>query len=93
VENNLRNEGPGSKVLLAVALLTSLYWLFGLFYNPYTIKLTGILFEILWVPMILSLLIIPIFCLYKIISKTKDRLYYILSLVLAGSTIALLIFK
>lgn len=80
-------------LFLLSTLLTAIYWLSGIFYNPYNSKLTGILFEILWLPMLLCLLVIPIFCLNKIIKKAENIYLYILSLFIALSTILFLIIK
>lgn len=45
-------------------LVTSLFWLIGTNFNVYSYAITGAIFEILWLPILLLTFIIPIVSLY-----------------------------
>ena len=47
------------KKILAASIIVCAYWVTGNFINIYSTKLTGVIFEILWLPMLLLLFITP----------------------------------
>ena len=70
------NHPPEGRLIFFLSLFIVIYWISGRFYNPYNLKLTGILFEILWIPMIILLFIIPLYCIYKLINQAENPGYY-----------------
>ncbi len=59
------------RIALTLSLITAAYWLSGLFYNPYNHKITGIIFEILWLPMILLIFLIPLYWINKLFKRGR----------------------
>lgn len=60
-------------------LITS-YWLLNKIINVYAITIVGIIYEILWLPMIVLLFVAPIFNLYSIISSHNKPINYLILL-------------
>lgn len=83
---------PG--VIFTVSIITAVYWLLGKFLNIYASKLAGIIFEILWLPMLLLLFAIPAIALfYWIKSRFKFTSLYFFSLAMSVTVLILLITK
>jgi hypothetical protein len=87
------SNAPSGRLFLLFTLFSLVYWGSGLFYNPYNLKLTGIIFELLWLPMILWLFIAPVFCSIKIGSGKENTRYYKLTLILVLAILSILLFK
>ncbi len=58
-------------------LITS-YWLIDKVIDVYAITIVGVIYEILWLPMVVLLFVAPIFNLYIILSQNKAVNYLIL---------------
>lgn len=81
-------------VILCATILVASYWLIGNFFNIYASKSAGIVFEILWLPMLLLLFLLPpvsFFCWYK--SRFKLNSLYLLSLVISLAALAAIMIK
>jgi hypothetical protein len=61
-------------------LITS-YWLLNKIINVYAVTIVGVIYEILWLPMIALLFVAPIFNLYIIISSNNKPVNYFILLV------------
>ena len=61
-------------------LITS-YWLLNKIINVYAVTIVGVIYEILWLPMIALLFVAPIFNLYIIISSNNKPVNYLILLV------------
>lgn len=61
-------------------LITS-YWLLDKIINVYAITIVGVIYEILWLPMVVLLFIAPVYNLYVIISSHNKVANYLILLV------------
>lgn len=52
-------------ILFWVSLFVFAFWLYGVSFNVYNFKLVGILFELLWLPMVLLIGVLPIWAFIK----------------------------
>jgi len=75
-------------LLFALSISTLLYWLLSKTIDVYKITILGVLYEIIWLPMLMMLFILPIINTYSML-KTKNRQIHYFSLLL--NIIALLI--
>ncbi len=66
---SFKNSGI-NQVLFILSIITILYWLTGKSLDVYNYAILGALFELLWLPMILSVFIGPIF---SIVLFVKDK--------------------
>jgi hypothetical protein len=81
-------------LLLSVSIFTALYWLTGKLLDVYAFTLTSVVYEILWLPMILLLFITPAAALfYWIKSGFRLKSMYLLSLTIAVPVLILVIIK
>ena len=69
------------KLQLAVSIFILLYWLLCKTIDVYKYAILGVLSEILWLPMVVLLFLLPIINLYAIF-KNKNGLIYYLNLAL-----------
>ncbi len=77
-----------SVILLVLALLTSAFWLAGRWLDYYQIELSGVFFELLWLPMIGLLFFLPIFSLlFWVREKFAFRSLFWISLLICLATI------
>lgn len=84
--NHFTNFYTG-KVAMLFAILPSGYWIFVHSFPVYKYKLVGIIYEILWAPMIPLLFLVPIVSLIAaIMSKFKNSFFYWLSIILTVGT-------
>jgi len=65
------NKLKTSKVVFVFSILTSIFWCLGQLVDVYKFQIVGVIFEILWLPMIALLFILPIlsvifFCKRKV---------------------------
>lgn len=80
------------KILLWLSLFTCLFWLLIQLVDVYQFKVTGILYEIVSIPMLLMLVILPIVIIIQLIRhKPKFRSLYFLSLSMLFVTLMILI--
>jgi hypothetical protein len=78
-----------SKVLFAIGIFTSLYWITGIF-GAYTPVRDGVL-ELLWILMVLMVLILPMISFIFVISeRTCIRSLNLITLVITLGTLLLL---
>lgn len=81
-------------LLFLLSLLAFGYCLFGIYFNVYQYALTGAVFELLWLPMIALIFILPILALvFMVIEKFIKSWYYILTILVSTATILLLFLK
>jgi hypothetical protein len=74
------------KLLLVLSSSMLLYWLLGKITDVYQITVLGVLYEILWFPMLVLLFILPIINTYAIF-KNKNSLIHYFNLALNLTTI------
>lgn len=73
---------------LVVTLMVSLFFVSGKYVDFYRFKVTGALFELLWLPFLIMLLLIPAYSLYMVIRKeTTGKTWFVISLVVSLATI------
>ena len=82
MEKLITNE----KLLLALSSSMLLYWLLGKITNIYQITVLGVIYEILWLPMLALLFLLPIINTYAIF-KNKNSLFLYFNLALNIITI------
>ncbi len=81
-------------VVFSASIVVAAYWLIGNLLNIYNSKLAGIVFEILWLPMLLLLFAIPAIALfYWIKSRFKFTSLYFFSLAVSLTVLIVLITK
>jgi hypothetical protein len=69
-----------SKIILSLSMVVALFWFFGHTLDVYRFKLVGAIFEILWLPMIILLFVLPILSvIFFIKEKYNLRSLYIYS--------------
>lgn len=73
---------------LVVTLMVSLFFVSGKYVDFYRFKVTGALFELLWLPFLIMLFLIPAYSLYMVIRKeTTGKTWFVISLVVSLATI------
>ena len=78
--------------LMVITLVVTLFIVSGKFIDYYRFKLTGALYEIVWLPFLILLFLIPVYSLYMIIKKdTPGKPWYVFSLVISAATIGWLV--
>lgn len=81
-------------MILSANILVALYWVIGNFINVYTFKPAGAVFEILWLPMLLLLFLLPpvsFFYWYK--SRFKLNSLYLVSLLISLAALTVIMIK
>jgi hypothetical protein len=77
-----------SILVLGLSIFVSAFWLIFQLINKYHNVLTGVVFEILWLPMIMLLFIIPIVSLvFWVKEKFHPRSFYFYSILIIIITI------
>ncbi len=69
------------KLLLVLSSSMLLYWLFSKTIDVYQITIIGVLYEIIWLPMIVMFIVLPILNTFSLF-KTKNNLMSYFSLAL-----------
>ena len=69
------------KLLLVLSSSMLLYWLFTKTIDVYQITILGVLYEIIWLPMLVLFIVLPILNTYSLI-KNKNNLMSYFSLAL-----------
>ena len=81
-----------SKVILVLSMLVAAYWYFGKTLDVYNQKLMGAVFEILWLPMIILLFVLPIVSIgFFVKEKCNIRSFYLYSLLIGVGAILITI--
>ncbi|KYG77155.1 hypothetical protein [Roseivirga echinicomitans] len=57
------NKLKTAKIIFILSILTAIFWCLGQFVDVYYFAVVGAIFEILWLPMIAMLFVLPIFSL------------------------------
>ena len=82
------------KWLLTLSVIVSLFWILGNSINVYNSAGAGAIFEILWLPMLASIIIIPVLSIMIVARKNTQKLIPILAIIiLAASLLYLTFFK
>ncbi|HAO45757.1 MAG TPA: hypothetical protein DCQ97_02450 [Chitinophagaceae bacterium] len=80
------------RLFLFMSLLVFVYWLLSRVINVYAFALTGALFELLWLPMLLLLYILPVLAaLYWKKERFSPRSLHLYTLLLVAATITMMI--
>lgn len=81
-----------SKILFLVSILVSIYWLLGLVINVYNYPIVGAIAELLWLPMLAMIFIIPVLSLYYVFKeKFTIKSLYCYSIVVTVVTVIILV--
>lgn len=73
---------------LVITFMVPLFFASGKYVDFYRFKVTGALFELLWLPFLIMLLLIPAYSLYMVIRKeTTGKTCFVISLVVSLATI------
>jgi hypothetical protein len=82
-----------SKVVFILSILSSGFWCLGQVMNVYRFTLVGVLFEILWLPALGVLCLLPIFSLLVLVKeKGSIKSFYIYSIIISVATILSMVF-
>lgn len=80
------------RLAILFALLVCGYWILANTVNVYSFKLSGALFEILWLPFLSLLILIPIFSVIGlVVLRFKNAIPYLLSIAMIAVTFVWLI--
>ena len=79
------------KLLFALSISMLIYWLLCNTINVYKYAILGVLYEIIWLPMLMMLFILPIINTYSML-KTKNRQIHYFSLLLNIITLLIVFF-
>lgn len=83
-----------SKYIFAASFIVSLFWITGNYIDVHTYKLTGVVFEILWLPMIVLFFVLPVLSVifwYK--QKFNPKSLYVWSLLMIAMAAILIAVK
>jgi hypothetical protein len=82
-----------SKVVFILSILSSGFWCFGQLLNVYRFTLVGVLYEILWLPALGILCLMPLFSLLFLVKeKGSIKSLYIYSILISVATILSMVF-
>jgi hypothetical protein len=82
-----------SKVVFILSILSSGFWCFGQLLNVYRFTLVGVLYEILWLPALGILCLMPLFSLLFLVKeKGSIKSLYIYSIIISVATILSMVF-
>lgn len=88
-----KNSRTG-KIFFILSVFVSGYWWMGQVINVYNSALTGAIFEILWLPFLLILFVLPIISLILLLKEKFDvRSFNIYSIIISVITILFMIFS
>lgn len=95
---NKKSEKTGkvtsSLVVFIISGIVSIFWILSQTVDIYKIKLTGIIFEILWLPAIAAIFILPVISfIFWMKEKFKLNSLYFLSILITMITMLILIIK
>jgi len=83
-----------SKIVFILSIIVSGYWWLGQVINVYSFALVGAIFEILWLPVLAMLFVLPIISLILLIKENVNlRSLYIYSILIGVATILFMIFS
>ena len=88
-----KNSRTG-KIFFILSITASGYWWLGQVINVYSFALVGAIFEILWLPVLAMLFVLPIISLILLVKeKFNVRSLYIYSILICVTTILFMIFN
>ena len=88
-----KNSRKG-KILFILSIIVSGYWWMGQVINVYNSAFAGAIFEILWLPFLLILFVLPIISLILLMKEKFDvRSFNIYSIIISVITILFMIFS
>jgi hypothetical protein len=68
-------------IRFCLSWLITTYWLLDKVINVYAITFVGVIYELLWLPMVVLLFVAPVFNLYVIITSHNKAINYLILLV------------
>ncbi len=75
------------KLILLLAILVAAFWILGSQINVYQVKIVGAIFEILWFPMLILFILLPLASIfYMVQNKFKFNNLYWLALIILLAT-------
>jgi len=81
-----------SKLVFILSISTALFWTTSQIVNIYRFKLVGAIFEILWLPFLTMLFVLPILSfIFLIKQKFNLRSLFVYSLLIIGVTILMMV--
>ncbi len=81
-----------SKLVFILSIVASCYWWLGQIINVYSFALVGAIFEILWLPVLAMLFVLPIISMILLLKeKVNIKSLYIYSTLLGVSTILIML--
>ena len=91
--STIYSNPKSGKTIFILSLLSAGYWIISSVFNVYASPFVSVVFELLWLPMLISLLVLPILS-FIFLLKEKEPLqsYYLYSLLLSGVAILMLIY-
>lgn len=86
------NKSKTPEIVFILSLMTSIFWSVGQLVNVYYFVVVGAIFEIVWLPMIVLLFIIPIVSLIYLVKEKFDlKSLYLYSFLISLSTVIFMI--
>jgi hypothetical protein len=83
-----------SKVVLTLSLLTAGYWALVMNVDVYRFAVVGVFYEILWLPMIAAIFVLPIVALvYWIIERFYLKSLYLYALLALLATVLIIVLQ
>ncbi len=93
-QKNFLYTKTAGMLLLALSLISLLYWFTALHTNVYNSALKGAVFEILWLPMLTCLIIIPVLAIIILFKKKlRFRILAFCALLISLTTCILIAFS
>ncbi len=88
------NKSNKPQIVFGLSILTAIYWCLGQLIDVYDLAVVGAIFEILWLPMLAMLVILPIICVINLVKeKFKVNSLYLYSFLIILSTFIYLTLK
>jgi len=88
-----KNSKAG-RIIFILTIFVSGYWWLGKVINVYSYAFVGALFEILWLPVLLLLFVLPILSVIQLIKeKITIRSLYLYAILISVTTILFMIFS
>lgn len=83
-----------SKIVFVLSIIVSGYWWLGKVIDVYRFDLVGAIFEILWLPVLAMLFVLPIISVILLVKeKVNFRSLYIYSMLIVVVTILFMVFS
>ncbi|MBL0056755.1 MAG: hypothetical protein IPP31_11360 [Chitinophagaceae bacterium] len=90
VQPTKRKEITRERIIFATSLLVSLFWYSGRNVNVYQFAALGAVYEMLWLPALALLVILPVIAIYYLVKeKFSFRSLYLYSLMVIGLCLVL----